>query len=1095
MGESCPHCGAQLVAASNFCGQCGQRIGISAGGPSPAGSLATAPPARSIPMAERRPLTVMFCDLVGSTAMSQSLDPEDWRELLMAYQSTCSKAIEQFQGYIAQYLGDGLLIYFGFPVAHEDSCRRAVLAGLSILRAIRANEEKWLSLANSNISVRIGIHYGLVVVSEIGAGPVRELAAQGAVPNVAARIQGLAEPGAVVISADAHKLVDGFFDCRDLGRHLLKGLDEPMEVFQVLGEAEAKTRLDVLTPKGLMKMVGREDEFRVLHEAWQKTKQGAGGIVQIVGEAGIGKSRLTKELQTLVANEGATVLVSQCSPYHQDSAFYPVVELFTKTLRFRREMSTDEQQSRIEQLLSARGLPLADSVPLLAAFLGIPVRGDYKPLLLSPERQRQRTAELIVEMVVREFTHRRGLFIVEDLHWADPSTLGLLQQVAAKLGSLQLLVLFTYRSEFELPWPATGSAILKLERLPAQAAEALVQQVISAKALSSSVLKQIIAKSDGNPLFLEEVTKAVLESPPLPKSFQPGDDNVKIEIPATLGESLMARLDRLPEVKPVAQICSIIGREFQFDMALELLGWPEQRLREALDRLMAAEIIFGVDSVLHTKFSFKHALIQNAAYESLLRKNRREYHRRIAETIPRKFAEIDAAQPGYVAEHWVAAGDHANAILYWLRAGLMALQKSANQEAISQTRKALAALEKLEPSESRDTMELSLLSVLGVGLIATQGFGAREVGQVYARASGLWRQLGSKPELCGALWGLWVFYLVRSELEESKHVAEELLSLGIQAKATSIQIEGHWTLGDSLFWLGELELSREHLELAIAMYEDPEHRRNAFLYGQDPRVAAYCYRSAALYFLGYPNAALQSVETSLDLARATDHPFSVAWALAFNTMLRVWVNDFERALQFADQTIAWSSEQVHPFWLFASLQFKGWTLVLTGQSEAGLKLLNDGFQGYQAIGSITVQPFFMGLQAAAFGLTGKLERGQELIKQAIDLAVRSNQRVLGSGLWRLQGDLTRMAHPSSPELAELCYLEALAKARAIRSPMIELQAQIQYSGLLHDWNRSGDALKQLETVYMAFPEKSDSFVRRDAEQLLKRLGSSLPPNS
>src|SRR5262252_1491638 len=634
----CPACGFANPADHVFCGRCGVRLTAPTLPPSPAS--AAEPRA---PDAERRQLTVLFCDLVDSTALATQLDPEELREVVRAYQDTCAKVIARFEGHIAQYLGDGLLVYFGYPLAHEDDAQRAVRTGLGIVEALgplntRLEQERGVQLA-----VRVGIHTGLVVVGEVGGGTRQEHLALGETPNLAARLQGIAAPNTLVISAVTFQLLGGFFACQPLGTPPLKGQAQPLAVYRVLYESMARSRLEAVGSTGWTPLVGREQEVALLVERWAQVKEGVGQVVLLSGEAGIGKSRLVQVLTEHVAAEPQAWLTPcQCSPYYQNTALYPVIDLLERVvLRFEREESLAQKLRKLEGFLVQYGLPLAEAVPLFTTLLSLPLLTEYAPLTMSPEQQKQQTLQALLTILLRIADQQPVLFVMEDLHWVDPTTLEFLSLLADQAPTARILALFTFRPDFSPPW--TGRSHLTqvaLHRLTRPQAAEIIHRVAHGKALPPEVVAQVVTKTDGVPLFVEELTKMVLESGLL----QEQDDRYELTgplpslaIPTTLHDSLMARLDRLAAVKALAQLGATLGREFSYELLRAVAPWDEGTLQRGLQQLVEAEFLYQQGLPPHATYLFKHALIQDAAYQSLLRSTRQQYHQRIAQVLEERF--------------------------------------------------------------------------------------------------------------------------------------------------------------------------------------------------------------------------------------------------------------------------------------------------------------------------------------------------------------------------------------------------------------------------------------------------------------------------
>ena len=650
-------------------------------------------PASRPPDAERRQLTVVFCDLVDSTGLASQLDPEDLREVVRAYQETCAKVIALFDGHIAQYLGDSLLVYFGYPLAHEDDAQRAVRAGLGMVEAVGQLNTRLAQAWGVSLAVRLGCHTGLVVVGEVGGGTRQEQLALGETPNLAARLQGIAAPNTLVISATTLQLLGGFFACQPLGTPLLRGITQPLEVYQVLYESMARSRLEAAGSTGLTPLVGREQEVGLLRERWAQVKDGLGQVVLLSGEAGIGKSRLVQVLKEHVASEPQAWLTPcQCSPYHQNTALYPMIDLLERVaLRFEREESPEQKLRKLEGLLVQFGLPLEEVVPLLAALLSLPLTADYAPLAMSPAQQKQHTLHAFLTIFLRIASQQPVLFVMEDLHWVDPSTLELLSLLVDQGPTARILALWTFRPDFSPPW--TGRAHLTqvtLPRLPRRQATEMTGQVAHGKMLPVEVMEQVVTKTDGVPLFVEELTKMVLESGLLQEQeerYELVGPLPPLAIPTTLHDSLMARLDRLAAMKGLAQLGATLGREFSYALLHAVAPWNEETLHRGLQQLIEAELLYQRGLPPQATYLFKHALIQDVAYQSLLRSTRQQYHQRIAQVVEVHFPELCETQPELLAHHYTEAGVMGQAIPYWQRAGQRALERSAHAEAIAHLRK------------------------------------------------------------------------------------------------------------------------------------------------------------------------------------------------------------------------------------------------------------------------------------------------------------------------------------------------------------------------------------------------------------------------
>jgi class 3 adenylate cyclase len=957
----------------------------------------TAPPPAvlSTPAAGRRQLTVLFCDLVGSTALSSQLDPEDLREVVRAYQDTCTKVIARFDGHVAQYLGDGLLVYFGYPQAHEDDAQRAVRAGLGILDALgqlttrlaqeglcRADAELAARNPKSgptdypistptqsrqrgvHLAARLGIHTGLVVVGDVGGGIRQEQLALGETPNVAARLQGLAAPNTLVISATTFQLLGGFFACQPLGTPPLKGLAQPLAVYRVLYESMARSRLEAASSTGWTPLVGRAQEIGVLRERWAQVTDGLGQVVLLSGEAGIGKSRLVQVLTERVAAEPRAWLTPcQCSPYHQHTALYPLIDLLERVvLRFDREESPQQKVGKLEGFLVQYGLPLAEAVPLFAALLSLPLPADYAPVTVSPEQQKQQTLQALVTILLRIAAQQAVLFVMEDLHWVDPSTLELLSLLVDQGPTARILTLFTCRPDFSPPW--TGRAHLTqltVNRLPRRQAEEVIRQVAHGKVLPPEVVEQIVAKTDGVPLFVEELTKMVLESGLL----QERDERYvltgplhPLAIPATLHDSLMARLDRLAAVKALAQLGATLGREFSYALLRTVAPWEEEIVQQGLHQLVEAEFLYQRGVPPQATYTFKHALIQNVAYQSLLRSTRQQYHQRIAQALEAQFPEIVETRPELVAQHYTAAGCAEQAVIYWQRAGEQASDRSAHLEAISHCTTGIELLTTLPDTPERTQHAVTLYIALGAALQVTKGLAAPEVEQAYMQARTLCQQVGETPQLVPILFGLWRFYTVRSQLHTARELGETLLRLAQRADDPVLAVIAHYALGWTWCCLGALPAARQHLEEGIARYTPDQRRAPAFRIGHDPGVACRAFAAWTLWLLGYTDQALARIHDALALAHELSHPLSLAYAQCWAAYVSQLRRDVPAAHEQAEAAVALATAQGFAQWAAMGTSVRGWALTLQGKDEEGMAQVRQGIAAYRATGAAVFVPYF-----------------------------------------------------------------------------------------------------------------------------------------
>ncbi len=1053
-------------------------------------SAASSSHAPHSPAAERRQLTVMFCDLVDSTRLSGQLDPEDLREVVRAYQGACAEVIEHVDGHIAQYLGDGLLVYFGYPQAHEDDAQRAVRAGLGIVRATQTLNTHLEQRHGVRVAVRLGIHTGLVVVGEIGSGSHQENLALGETPNIAAHIQGVAAPDTVVISAATFRLVQGYFISEPLGARSLKGVAAPVPVYRILGESGVQNRLDAVAPTRLTPLVGREKEVALLQRRWEHTKAGMGQVVLLSGEAGIGKSRLVHVLKAHVADELPTRIEWRGSPYHQQSALYPVIDHLHHLLQWHQDDPPHDKLRTLEVTLASSGLGLSEAVPLLAALLSLPLPASYPPLTLTPQRQRQQTLDTLLAWLYAEARRQPVLLIVEDLHWVDPSTLELLSLLIDQGASVRLCLVLTHRPEFHPPWTMVAHLTsLTLSRFAPAQIERLAIHVASDKALPPAVLQEVVRKTDGVPLFVEELMKTVLELGLLEEQedcYTLHGPLPPLAIPSTLHDALLARLDRLAAAKVVAQLGATLGHTFAYDLMHAVAPLDAVTLQEALSQLVEAELVAQRGLPPQATYTFQHALIQDTAYQSLLKSTRQQYHQRIAQVLEARFPETVETQPELLAHHYTEAGLSVQAIRYWQRAGQRATQRSAHVEAIGHLTEGLELLKTLPDTPERAQQELTLQIALGVPLTTTKGYATLEVEKAYTRARELCRQVGETPQLFPVLRGLWRFYIARGKLQTARELGEQLLSLAQSIQDPAFLLPAHLALGETLLWLGELAPARAHLEQGIALYDPQKHRSRTSV--QDPGVVCLSHTAVVLWLLGYPDQTLKENHKALTLAQELSHPHSLAFAQDIAAGLHQWRREGQAAQERAEAAMTLSTKQGFTQWLAMGTILQGWALAEQGQGEEGIAQLQQGLAAWRATGAELGWPWFLAMMAEAYGKGRQTEDGLTVLAEALALVHKTGERFYEAELYRLQGELLRMRALPDEQQTAACFRQALEIARYQQAKSLELRAAMSLSRL---WQRQGkcDAARQvLAEVYGWFTEGFDTADLQEARALLEALG-------
>ena len=1050
--------------------------------------------------AERRQLTVMFCDLVGSTLLSKHLDPEELREVVRAYQAECAEVIRRFEGYVAQYLGDGLLVYFGYPMAHEDDAQRAVLAALGIVEAMGNLNASLERERNIRLAVRMGIHSGLVVVGEMGAGGRREQLALGETPNLAARLQSLAEPDTIVISGATYRLIQTRFECRDMGAQTLKGVGTPVRAYAVLGESAVRAAgaTAVKTLRG--SLVGREREEAHLRSQWEEVQAGAGRVVLISGDAGIGKSRLVEALREQVVGKKRARLECHCSPYDQSSAFHPLIEMIQWVAGLRREDSSEKRIQKLEGTLSGYDLPLPEVLPVMASLLTLPLNDRFPRLMLTPQRLRQKTMQTMLAFLHAVARKTPVLFLVEGLHWADPSTVECINLIVEQNASAPILTLLTFRPDFRPPWPARPNvSSISLHRLDAHQVEAIVASMTDGRSVPAEVLQQVVAKTDGVPLFVEELTKMVLESGLLRKRnghYELQGPLPPLAIPTTLQDSLMARLDRLGAVKEVVQLGATLGREFTYELLRAVSPLDETVLQRELDLLVEAELLHRQGLLPHTKYSFKHALIQEAAYESLLRSRRQHYHSHTAHILEERFPEIAQTQPEILADHYTKAGLNGPAVSYWLQAGRRAVQRSANAEAITNLAKGIELVKTLPDAAERNRQELMLQAELSAPLIAVRGYGHPEVEQACLRARELSRQVGETPQLFSVLLGLLTYYLGRGDLHTARELGEELVELGQRLQNTALVLEARVALGFVLFYLGDLTLAWLHVEQGMRPYDPNEDRSQIVFSVFDPWVASRRAAALILWLQGHPDQALRSGQEAVHLAHELSHHHNLAAATAFLAVLHHYQREPDAVLEQAERLLTLSQEQAFPFWLAWGGIMRNWAIAMKVHPDEGVGI-SDGVEGirqslsaYEAAGVELLRPFWLGLLAEATAKVGRLPEALAVLTEAVALVRKNGERWWEPELFRLKGDILAML-PGRRDEVETAYRQALHIARRQASRTLELRTAMSLARFLQQERKREEARQTLVEVYNSFTEGLETADLKDAKILLEEL--SKPP--
>jgi class 3 adenylate cyclase/predicted ATPase len=1034
--------------------------------------------------AARRQLTVMFCDLVGSTALSAQLDPEDLREIMATYHGTISEIVNASYGLIARYMGDGVLAYFGYPRAHEDDAEQAIRAGLGLVDAVRR-----LDVGPIKLQARVGIATGVVVIGDlIGEGAAQEQSVIGETPNVAARLQALAEPSSVVVAASTRRLVGNFFEFRDLGFFEVKGIAAPVPAWQVIRPRDATSRFEALHGSILSPLIGRKEEIELLLRRWERAKAGNGQVVFLSGEPGIGKSRIIAELEKRLQVEPHLRLRFSCSAYYADSALFPFIEQLSRASGF---ASEDPPAVKLEKLnaVLARAAPSDEDVACLADLLGLPTSERYPLPNLSPRRKKERTLEALVRQLEGSARRQPMVVVFEDAHWMDPTSRELLDLTIERVRCLPVLLLVTFRPGFQPPRLGEPQVtMVALNRLDQRDRTALVEQIAGGKRLPNEVVHQIADRTDGVPLFVEELTKSVIESGILREEagrYVLGRTLRPFEIPTTLQDSLMARLDRLESVRLVAQIGAAIGREFSYALLHAVSRLPADELEAALDRLVVSELVFQRGAPPDAVYRFKHALVQDTAYSSLLRTSRQQMHVQIAEALETQFPELMEIQPELFAQHYAEAGFVEKSVDYWYRAGRRSAARSAMAEAVAQLQKGLDQLSLLPDNRKRQEQELEFWSALGAALRFAKGQASPDMGHAFARGRELWEQLGYPSEFLHIPYGQSFYHNSRGEFDLAQRLDEDLLRLSRQHNDVAGLVLGHLSSGRNMLNAGQFASSRSHLEEVIKLYDPIAHIALGYQTGSDPRVGARGQLGIALFCLGFPDQGLAQINAGITEASTLAHPPSLAASLAMGCRFLSLVDDYVALDERTDELIAVAAEQGFPVYEALGTIYRGWYKIRTGDVAEGISLLRSGSSAFLVTGTETRISYYIALLARGCDNAGQVDETLSLLNNALQIAATMGERWFAAELFRQKGELIlRQGHSA---VAEELFRQALNIAREQEARLWELRAAVSLARLFGERGRHSEAHDCLAPVYGWFTEGSCTPDLKRAKALLDGL--------
>jgi class 3 adenylate cyclase/predicted ATPase len=1063
---TCAACGHANAAGSRFCAECGAKLSGAPAAPSPAPAPAAPPGSRSAPTAaERRQLTVMFCDLVGSTALSTQLDPEDLREVIAAYHKRAAEVVTRFNGYVAKYMGDGVLVYFGYPEAHEADAENAVRAGLALVDAITALFKEGLH------QVRIGIATGLVVVGElVGAGEAQERNVVGETPNLAARLQSYAAPNTVIIAGTTRRLAGELFEYENIEPTALKGFQDPVAAFRVVRERSIASRFEALRAASLTPLVGREEEMELLTRRWEQIKTGEGRVVLLAGEAGIGKSRLIAALEERLKEEAHACLHYFCQPHHQSSALQPVVTHLQHVAGFTENDTAAEKWQKLEAFLPKDDAASSDIAPLFAELLGFadgPVTGTAEP-----QRRRRRLLETLIAQL--ENLAKRGpvLMLFEDAHWADPTSTELLTLTIDRLENLPVLLVITFRPDYQPPWARPSYVtMVTLNRLSQRERERLVAHVTGGIALPPALLDQIVARTDGVPLFVEELTKSLLESQQLRQSGgayvldQPAQP---LAIPTTLQDSLMARVDRLGSAREVLQIGAAIGREFPYDILAAVAGMPDAVLQDALTRLTEAELVFARGAPPNASYTFKHALVQDTSYSTMLRARRQQLHLAIALVLEKRAPEIVNTTPEVLAQHFEQAGQNEKAVAYYMKAADRDLRRFAMTEAVAHYSTALRLVQALPQSRQRDEIELGVRLGFGLAKMIALGPTSKEVAEHYGRALALTDTLQERRrERFLATWGVWFNASVGGRLE-APAMADQLVAVARELNNPDLLLEAYHAKVPMLLREADFAGLNDAAEQVIKLYDRERHRDHSYFFGgHDSRMCARSFYAQSLLAQGLFDRADATARKSIADARELGHILSLAHSLQRGGMTMMLLQDYETGRAIADELYTLSERNKFGWQLADAIFFRGWLAALSGDVSAGLEQMRHGVN----------QPFNPGFRMHYLLQLAEQELRAGLIERATATVERTSEEIRNFGnhfgepdVSRLRGEILLAQSRDNAAAAERLFREAMALSERQACLSLQLRAAMSLARLLADKNRRDEGREALAPVYAAFTE-------------------------
>jgi class 3 adenylate cyclase/tetratricopeptide (TPR) repeat protein len=1076
--QCCPICSVENAPGKRFCSACGATLphadNLRTVFSTPSAAIVT------LPRAERRHLSVMFCDIVGSTSLASHLDPEKLQELTMRYQEKVTAAVSKFGGFVARYIGDGILVYFGWPIADEADTERAVRGGLAAIEAAGLVSDNGEALR-----VRVAIATGLVVVgSVIGTGPAQEHVVVGETPNLASRLQSLAEPNTLVICEYTHREVAALFECQEEGKFDVKGFNRPVSIWRVIRAKGILSRFEARHVSALPPLIGRDEELGILARRWGQINRGESAVVLVSGEPGIGKSRLVAALMERLQGEHYVRLRYFCSSYHRDSALHPIIAEIERLAGFSPIDQSDEKLNKLQAALSPFQ-PGEDDLSLISDLLSLSVSDRLVPAIYTPLKKKEKTLETICRWMEHVAAERPLLIIFEDMHWADPTTCELVDLIIGRLLTQRILLIFTTRPELVSPWVGqSGVTLITLNRLGRRDAAVIASRIEGASALSSELLASILEQSDGIPLFIEELTKSVVEA-----NLGTPDKVPKTAVPRSLQGSLLARLDRLPDAKHVAQIGAVIGREFSYRLLSTVASMREPTLLQGLEQLCVSGLLLARGRPPEAIYRFKHALVQDTAYESLLHSSRSGVHGRIAEALRQLRPEVEVTRPELLAQHYALAGLGGEAAEYYRRAAEQSITRSAIKEARAHLERGLALVEAMPENAQRHAIKARLLLALGSVSVITEGYGGDGLATIIDDAVVLSRHTGERQLLIRALFGKWACKVHAAELATALTVAEEMVGLAALEEDPIVRIVAFTSLAINYAYSGRLVEARDLFEKCLAEPSISTATNLGSPHPQDHEVLARTYLSRTLTCLGEGERATREAQKSIERARNLKHYPSLAMALTMGCRQAWLMRDETRVQEHATELMKLSEEQGFPYWLARGRCYAGWVAVGQGRTKEGLALLNEAVSYLE--GTDVAMGNIAGLLADAHARGGDFFAGLKYVDEALRVSSRTGEVWMDAELHRLKGDMFIALSDSDVVKAEIEFVRAIDIARNQEAKLWELRASMSLARLWRCQGRFIEALNLLQNFDVVVFEKGSVIETSQAQKLYRELTDTL----